>query len=643
SDIASSPPNQLPSPRLPTRAIPQFQPATSRNRASSPIVSSEGLEAAFLDAWNLVDEKQESAEYSAQVLKEKQTHQEFLGESLLSDDESTLSDADSDWEEDPFIGHIAKKRKETSEESGSPDSENNHGSRVDNIPWVHSIKSNRAREKLVRILNATLVQHRNDKQLKTPFRQFRRFAYEIMMVETDTESGQWPKALGKKDWDRIIHLRGMSEAEKRYGEEVQALCKTPGFGLISSGTRPGEINKASLEGIVKLAKTKAPIVASLVRSVGPLRARSLNHNHLIGMKLVTILVILCRSAHRNNSNFLPLLIAIYLYSAGAQVDVITLLNHLGLTVSYDVLLSKLWGIASDSALWIKQQAQNPRLVGTWDNFEYRENVHGERVGNKVKFRSITMALWIKNGWKIPPKGLKQLMWVPRRNLPQPAVIINKAFGPAGTTICNQCIRHHRFGVFLFAFSECTFDYSPSMPAINRIDCQTEGATEAFAFAPSMHSESTTVGNMAVFEDLTIHQMGLKKEDPCWGERLTLWWGDLKTEVQILSMQAHGVRMNRPYKIYRHIMPGLALWHLRYNYLKMVWELFYPGGSPTERSTLQWAADHWHRDKTTRPTDFHSLEDLTIHSYRARIIAILKSWIHAQEPSLKLHESASVGT
>lgn len=82
--------------RLPTRATAHFQPATSGNRASFPIVSSEGLEVAFLDIWNLVDEDQESAEYSAQVLKEKQTDQEFLGKSLLSDNESILSDADSD-------------------------------------------------------------------------------------------------------------------------------------------------------------------------------------------------------------------------------------------------------------------------------------------------------------------------------------------------------------------------------------------------------------------------------------------------------------------------------------------------------------------------------------------------------------------
>ena len=58
---------------------------------------------------------------------------------------------------------------------------------------------------------------------------------------------------------------------------------------------------------------------------------------------------------------------------------------------------------------IKQQANNCQLVGTWDNFEYRENVQGERVDDTVKFKSITMALWILKIWKIPREGLKQSM------------------------------------------------------------------------------------------------------------------------------------------------------------------------------------------------------------------------------------------
>lgn len=75
---------------------------------------------------------------------------------------------------------------------------------------------------------------------------------------------------------------------------------------------------------------------------------------------------------------------------------------------------------------------------------------------------------------------------------------------------------------------------------------------------------------------------------------------------------------------------------------MVWGIFYPGSTASERLTLQWAADHWYRDKITRPTNFHSFEDLTIHSYQSRIVAILKPWIQQQNCQLFIHKSDEVG-
>lgn len=71
---------------------------------------------------------------------------------------------------------------------------------------------------------------------------------------------------------------------------------------------------------------------------------------------------------------------------------------------------------------------------------------------------------------------------------------------------------------------------------------------------------------------------------------------------------------------------------------MIWELFYSEGLPSERSTLQWAINYCHRDKITKPTDFHSLEDLIVHSYTMRVIAILKAWIQKQKSSLKMHDN-----
>ena len=89
------------------------------------------------------------------------------------------------------------------------------------------------------------------------------------------------------------------------------------------------------------------------------------------MKLVAMLVILCRSTYRNNGNYLPLLIPLYLYSAGTKVDAIILLNNLDLFLSYNFLQKKLRDITLTSKQWIRQQTKNCQLVGTWDNFEFR--------------------------------------------------------------------------------------------------------------------------------------------------------------------------------------------------------------------------------------------------------------------------------
>lgn len=109
-----------------------------------------------------------------------------------------------------------------------------------------------------------------------------------------------------------------------------------------------------LDSTKDMASKTAPLISSMVVSVGPLRPS--RNPQLVATKIIVILVILCRSAHKNNSNYLPLLIALYIYFAGARVDAITLPNHLGPLVSYDVFSKKkLRNITSTSTQWTRQE------------------------------------------------------------------------------------------------------------------------------------------------------------------------------------------------------------------------------------------------------------------------------------------------
>lgn len=135
-----------------------------------------------------------------------------------------------------------------------------------------------------------------------------------------------------------------------------------------------QINWEPLETIASNVKTKIPLFSSLVSSVKPLFSSSSINSHRLSMKIVAILVILCRSTHQNHSNYVCVLIVLNLYSADTRIDVITLFNHLSLFVSYNVLKKKLKDIRISSITWIKAQGTNCKLVDMCDKFEYCENI-----------------------------------------------------------------------------------------------------------------------------------------------------------------------------------------------------------------------------------------------------------------------------
>lgn len=124
------------------------------------------------------------------------------------------------------------------------------------------------------------------------------------------------------------------------------------------------------------------MITSLVFDVGLTSIRLLT-SYLALIKLLIIFVIICQSTCRKNTNYISLLVAIYIYSAGTKIDTITLLNRLGLFVLYNVFLRKLGSITSSSITFIKEQVSNYKFIGIWNNFEYQESVSKKRIGDIV--------------------------------------------------------------------------------------------------------------------------------------------------------------------------------------------------------------------------------------------------------------------
>ena len=88
------------------------------------------------------------------------------------------------------------------------------------------------------------------------------------------------------------------------------------------------------------------------------------------------------------------------------------------------------------------------------------------------------------------------------------------FGLEGRETRKKYTRFYRFKAFQAAFPAKDLVLpSASMLNINKIDYRTKGNTESHTFTPSMFSESSIVGNISVFQDLNVNQIGIQKTNP----------------------------------------------------------------------------------------------------------------------------------
>lgn len=157
-----------------------------------------------------------------------------------------------------------------------------------------------------------------------------------------------------------------------------------------------------------------------------------------------------------------------------------------------------------------------------------------------------------------------------------------------------------------------------MPVIEPVS-QTK--TTRVPLCPVLKDESTTSNNVAILDNIYAQQFGLNSNDPAYKTQLRIVYGDLKTVKRILAVKSlRRATAENVYDRYDWLIPGLGLWHLRFNLLRLIHYIHWGGPIPMDQSTLQYAADRWGRSQVVEPNSFQALEDLIIHSYYSRIVA-----------------------
>ncbi|KAH6974697.1 hypothetical protein EDB80DRAFT_693140 [Ilyonectria destructans] len=262
--------------------------------------------------------------------------------------------------------------------------------------------------------------------------------------------------------------------------------------------------------------------------------------------------------------------------------------------------------------------QSDESVTSYDNFEVMEGVKEQRVDHQGTFHSVTTGQVIQ-GIEIPSGGLRQDMLDSRAEICASDVFL--APGNRDDDINRQISRYFSYEAINTIFSNAIPDAARKQrPAMPVVDVLEPVKTVHCSLGPIPHDESSNAGNILILENIFQHQYHLP--DSAFEQRLFLIYGDQKTTQRIRSIKQRREEAQRPCDRLQWALPVPALFHLRMNYLYMISRLHF-GGPGSDQSTLYDAMNFWTRKRISKSSaDFYALEQLIIHSFQARVCALL---------------------
>jgi hypothetical protein len=153
-----------------------------------------------------------------------------------------------------------------------------------------------------------------------------------------------------------------------------------------------------------------------------------------------------------------------------------------------------------------------------------------------------------------------------------------------------------------------------------------------------YKETTNEGTQQVVEDIFEKQFGMKEDNAQWESCIRLIFGDALTTKMLHGLKTeHSIESDSPYGRLAWLLPVFGLWHLKLNYLRLIWEEHWGGPDNPDDSSSLWTAHHyWYDNKPMDRNKFHRLEDLVIHTWQANIVAIMvQIWKERQDdPNIK---------
>ena len=139
---------------------------------------------------------------------------------------------------------------------------------------------------------------------------------------------------------------------------------------------------------------------------------------------------------------------------------------------------------------------------------------------------------------------------------------------------------------------------------------------------------------------TIFMKQFKLDPTVFNERLWLVYGDQKTASNIRSVINERREASMAFDCHRWVLPLSSFFHLRQTFPWMLQTLHFGSENQNSSSTLYHNMNFWERKQIPAIKDpFHHVEELILHSFEARIIALLH--VQLREVNINIEDSKAV--
>lgn len=290
----------------------------------------------------------------------------------------------------------------------------------------------------------------------------------------------------------------------------------------------------------------------------------------------------------------------------------------------------------------------------YDNFQYYQRAGAQRLGESDELRHYTTGKLFL-GADIPGDGLRQDMLDDSLLLKDIDILcaagnqhdevqsqISRFFiAKAIREVYPESVNH----VFDPNRTDLALDRDFFLPKMPEIDILPPEVTPTTTLGPITAEEGSIDGNSRVLEDIFLRQLSLDREKD-FTTRLFPIYGDQLTVSRLRSIQIERNEAEFPYDDHRWLVQIPSFFHVRMNFLWLINHSHYgdPDACNNVYSALSIHAQVLNRKKIPKnAAPFEHLEDITIHSFYARIVALFYVRMKELLPSCDMHDSEIANT